>query len=155
MQVRGCFGSVFFSYDSSHGLCLQKPRKIPGVRLKVTALYISYCTRQIMLRFIRVKFIEGGELGYANLPIRYDLLTKSALPFSTWIRNPGKNILITCKVQNLGPKNRSIRSNGGIRKSIKISLWIRNPGKTIFKICRSVHPFTPLIILILALISPT
>ena len=46
MQVRGCFGSVFFSYDSSHGLCLQKPRKIPGVRLKVTALYISYCTRQ-------------------------------------------------------------------------------------------------------------
>ena len=44
-----------FSYDSSHGLCLQKPRKIPGVRLKVTALYISYCTRQIMLRFIRVK----------------------------------------------------------------------------------------------------
>ena len=62
---------------------LAEAKEIPGVRLEVTALYISYCTRQIMLRFICVKFIEGGELGYANLPIRYDLLTKSALPFLT------------------------------------------------------------------------
>ena len=62
---------------------LAEAKENPGVRLKVTALYISYCTRQIMLRFMHVKFIEGGELGYANLPIRYDLLTKSALPFST------------------------------------------------------------------------
>ena len=48
--------------------------------------------------------------GYANPPIRYDLLTKSTLPFSPWIRNPGKNILITRKVQNLGQKNRWIRN---------------------------------------------
>ena len=29
------------------------------------------------------KIYRGGELEYANLPIRYDLFTKSALPFST------------------------------------------------------------------------
>ena len=52
----------------------------------------------------------GGEYGYANPPICYDLLTKSALPFSPWIRNPGKNILITRKVQNQGPKNRWFRN---------------------------------------------
>ena len=37
---------------------------------------------------------------YVPPPIRYDLLTKSAVKISPWIRNPGKNILITRKVQN-------------------------------------------------------
>jgi len=37
--------------------------------------------------------------------IYYDLFTKSALPLSPWIQNSGKNILITRKVQNPGPKN--------------------------------------------------
>ena len=50
----------------------------------------------------------GGWIGIANPPIRYDLLTKSAVKFSQWIRNPGKNICVTRKVQSPGPKNRWI-----------------------------------------------
>ena len=35
---------------------------------------------------------------------------KSAFKISPWIRNPGKNILITCNVQYQGPKNEWIRN---------------------------------------------
>ena len=86
--------------------------------------------------------------GYANLPIHYDLLTKSALPFSPWICNPGKNIWIRHKVFNFrAPKmdESANRCNCRIRKSVKILLWIRNPGKNIFKICRSICLFSPLV----------
>ena len=87
----------------------------------------------------------GGEWGYANLPIRYDLLTKSALQLLHWIQNPGKKILITRKVQNLGPKiyESTIHCDCRIQKSIKMSLWIWHPGKNIFKIRQSIRLFIP------------
>ena len=82
--------------------------------------------------------------GYANPPIHYDLLTKYALPFSPWIQNPGKNILITCKVQNPGPKNRWICNplqlqDPEIRQNLAL-----NPksGQKYFQnlsICSSIH----------------
>ena len=87
----------------------------------------------------------GGEQGYTNLPIRYDLLTKSALQLLQWIQNPGKKILITRKGQNPGPKiyESAIHCDCRIQKSKKISLWIWNPGKTIFKIRQSIRLFIP------------
>ena len=87
----------------------------------------------------------GGDKGYTNLPIRYDLLTKSALQLLQWIQNPGKKILITRKGQNPGPKiyESAIHCDCRIQKSKKISLWIWNPGKTIFKIRQSIRLFIP------------
>ena len=92
----------------------RKPKETSG-------LEFSYlCVNSSLEELIKIKVIfilnakcrvtqkEGGEEGYANPPNRYDLLTKCALPFSPWIRNPGKNIWITRKVQNPGPKNRWI-----------------------------------------------
>ena len=70
-----------------------------------------------------------------------DPFTKSALPFSPWIRNPGKNIWITRKVQNPGPKNRSIpdiRCNCRIRKFVKSRFESEIRAKIISK---SADPF--------------
>ena len=82
-----------------------------------------------------------------GMQIRYDLLTKSAVKFSPWIRNPGRNICTTRKVQIRGQKidESAFLCSCKIRKSVKISLWIRNPGINIFKIRRSVRLFTPLL----------
>ena len=74
----------------------------------------------------------GGEQG-TNPPIRYDLLTKFALPFSRGIRNPG-------------PKNRRIRNTLQLQDPEIREIHALNPksGKNIFKIRRTVCPFTPL-----------
>ena len=48
-----------------------------------------------------------GERGGAG---RWIGVYKSAFKISPWIRNPGKNILITRNVQYQGPKNEWIRN---------------------------------------------
>ena len=36
---------------------LAEAKEMPGVRLEMTALYILYSTRQIILSFIHIKFL--------------------------------------------------------------------------------------------------
>ena len=46
-------------------------------------LHFDWFAPDFRHRFVtNFHYDEGGEKGYANPPIRYDLLTKSALPFS-------------------------------------------------------------------------
>ena len=62
-------------------------------------------TKQRLKTIVEDLCMERGEYGYANPPIRHDLLAKSAVKISAWIWNLGKNILITREVQNPGPKH--------------------------------------------------
>ena len=86
--------------------------------------------------------LEGGEKGYANPLICYNLLTKSTLPLSPWIRNLGKNILITHQVQILGPKieESPIRCNCRIWKKM---LKSRFESKIWAKYLPILSPFHP------------
>ena len=129
---------VFKWEGNSHAWIRCKCRRIDFVHAKY---------RKVIVK--NVLFItEGGEEGYANPPIHYNLLiywpNPPLLPASE-IR--AKTLLLPAKSKIRAQKmaESAIRWNYRIRESVKISLWIRNPGKNISKICRSVHLFTPLI----------
>ena len=158
---RFCF-PWFISYDSIHEVCLKKPRMIPAIRLLVTALYILYSTRLTnSIEFHSCKMYSGGWMGVCKstdplwfnnqiCPAIFDLNQNSGQKILFLISIHAKSKIWAQKIDES-----AIRCNCRIRRSIKISLWIWNPGKNIFKIHQSVRLLTPLVIFILALITPT
>ena len=81
--------------------------------------YHNICTKHDTVTGVCM-FDEGGEQGYTNLPIRYDLLTKFR-PESE-IRAKIYKLQVKSKIRAQKIDESAIRCNCRIRKSVKMSL---------------------------------